>query len=149
VAEHQLLPNKYINYMSYLLVNPDMTFAIKAFKSLCEGDLFFNCVVQISYRASFCTLARSSTRESYLTSIQHVISLFSTKLLVDKTALYGSITVSETFGDGKTENVASIRSGCSSSNSYYISLQTPRERKTDNVKAGILVGNQCFLPVPG
>jgi hypothetical protein len=114
VAEHQLLPNKYINYMSYLLVNPDMTFAIKAFKSLCEGDLFFNCVVQISYRASFCTLARSSTRESYLTSIQHVISLFSTKLLVDKTALYGSITVSETFGDGKTENVASIRSGYSS-----------------------------------
>jgi hypothetical protein len=49
-----------------------------------------------------------------LTSIQQVISLFSTKLLVDKTALYGSMTVSDTLGEGKTENVASIRSGYSS-----------------------------------
>jgi hypothetical protein len=30
-----------------------MTFAIKPFKSLCVGALFFNCVVQMSYKASF------------------------------------------------------------------------------------------------
>lgn len=42
------------------------------------------------------------------------MSLFSTRLFVDKTALYGSITVSETFGEGNTEKVASIRSGYSS-----------------------------------
>jgi len=42
------------------------------------------------------------------------MSEFSTRLLVDKTQLYGSTTVSETFGEGKMENVASILSGNSS-----------------------------------
>jgi hypothetical protein len=42
------------------------------------------------------------------------MSLFSTKLCVESTALYGSTTVSETFGEGKMEKVASIRSGYSS-----------------------------------
>ena len=53
-------------------------------------------------------------RKPRLTSIQQVISEFSTRLLVDKTQLYGSTTVSETFGEGKIEKVASIRSGNSS-----------------------------------
>lgn len=38
-------------------MKPDMTFAINPFKSLCVGDLFLSCVVQISYRASFCPSA--------------------------------------------------------------------------------------------
>ena len=42
------------------------------------------------------------------------MSLFSTKLFVDRIALYGSTTVLDTFGDGKMEKVASIRSGYSS-----------------------------------
>lgn len=36
--------------------------------------------------------------------------------MIDKVALYGSTTVSETFGDGTIENVAKIRSGYSSLN---------------------------------
>ena len=49
-----------------------------------------------------------------LTSMQHVMSLFSTRVLVESTALYGSTTVSDTLGEGKMEKVASIRSGYSS-----------------------------------
>jgi hypothetical protein len=43
-----------------------------------------------------------------LTSKQHVISVFSTKLCADKSALYGSTTVSETFGLGKIAKSQSI-----------------------------------------
>ena len=41
-------------------------------------------------------------------------SAFSTSWCTDKVALYGSTTVSETLGDGKTEKVSIIRSGYSS-----------------------------------
>jgi len=41
-------------------------------------------------------------------------SAFSTSWCTDRVALYGSTTVSETFGDGNTENVSIIRSGYSS-----------------------------------
>lgn len=43
-----------------------------------------------------------------LTSRQHVISVFSTRLWVDKMALYGSTTVSDTFGLGKIAKSQSI-----------------------------------------
>lgn len=52
--------------------------------------------------------------EDQRTSIQHVMSEFSTRLFVDKMVLYGSTTVSDTLGEGKMEKVASIRSGYSS-----------------------------------
>jgi hypothetical protein len=38
----------------------------------------------------------------------------STRILLASTKLYGSMTVSETFGEGKIEKVASIWSGYSS-----------------------------------
>lgn len=37
-----------------VVVNPDMTLAIRPLRSLCSGDLFLSCVVQMSYSASFC-----------------------------------------------------------------------------------------------
>ena len=46
--------------------------------------------------------------------MQKTSSADSTNQLTDNVALYGSTTVSETFGDGTTENVAKIRSGYSS-----------------------------------
>jgi hypothetical protein len=36
-----------------VLVKPDMTFAMRPFKSLWVGDLFLSWVVQMSYKASF------------------------------------------------------------------------------------------------
>ena len=54
----------------------------------------------MSYRASL-----SSTMTS---------SAFSTNWCTDKVALYGSTTVSDTFGDGKTEKVIMMLSGYSS-----------------------------------
>ncbi|KAH3660673.1 hypothetical protein OGATHE_005005 [Ogataea polymorpha] len=47
-------------------------------------------------------------------SIQKVSSEFSTSWWIDKVALYGSTTVSLTFGEGITEKVAIILSGNSS-----------------------------------
>merc|ERR1719506_2030780 len=41
-------------------------------------------------------------------------SAFSTSWWTERVALYGSTTVSDTFGDGKTENVVITRSGYSS-----------------------------------
>jgi hypothetical protein len=41
-------------------------------------------------------------------------SAFSTSWWKDNTALYGSTTVSETFGEGMTEKVSMMRSGYSS-----------------------------------
>lgn len=93
------------------LVNPVMTFAMSSFKSLYSGVLTLSWVVAISYRASFYTQLNLC---ALLTSMQQVMSLFSTRQFVERTALYGSMTVSDTFGEGKTENVASIRSGYSS-----------------------------------
>ena len=47
-------------------------------------------------------------------SMQNVSSEFSTSWWTERVALYGSTTVSETLGDGTTENVAIMRSGNSS-----------------------------------
>ena len=41
-------------------------------------------------------------------------SAFSTSWCTDSVLLYGSTTVSDTFGDGTTENVSMMRSGYSS-----------------------------------
>ena len=46
--------------------------------------------------------------------MQKVSSEFSTSWWTERVALYGSTTVSETFGDGTTEKVAIMRSGNSS-----------------------------------
>jgi hypothetical protein len=46
--------------------------------------------------------------------MQKVSSVFSTSWCTDRVALYGSTTVSETLGDGTTENVHMMRSGYSS-----------------------------------
>lgn len=55
---------------------------------------------QMSYRASLSRTIHSSA--------------FSTSWCTERVALYGSTTVSDTLGDGKTENVNIIRSGYSS-----------------------------------
>merc|ERR1712118_331215 len=64
------------------------------------GVVSFSVRKQMSYKASL-----SSKKHS---------SAFSTSWWNDKTALYGSTTVSDTFGDGITENVSIMRSGYSS-----------------------------------
>merc|ERR1712025_643834 len=47
-------------------------------------------------------------------SMQYVSSVFSTSWWTERVALYGSTTVSDTLGDGTTENVFMMRSGYSS-----------------------------------
>ena len=79
---------------------PLMTAEIKWFKSPKVGLVNFNVLKQMSYNASL-----SKTMHS---------SAFSTNWWIDNVALYGSTTVSETFGDGTTENVNIILSGYSS-----------------------------------
>ena len=56
----------------------------------------FKVLKQISYKASLSTTMTESVE--------------STNKWIDKVALYGSTTVSETFGDGKTANVVMILS---------------------------------------
>ena len=60
----------------------------------------FKVLKQISYKASLSITMHSSA--------------FSTNWWTDKVALYGSTTVSETLGEGTTENVSMILSGYSS-----------------------------------
>lgn len=55
--------------------------------------------------------------------MQKTSSADSTNQLTDNVALYGSTTVSETFGDGTTEKVAKIRSGYSSRS--FVSNKVP------------------------
>jgi len=64
------------------------------------GVVSFRVLKQISYKASLSNTIHSSA--------------FSTSWWTERVALYGSTTVSETFGDGKTENVNIILSGYSS-----------------------------------
>merc|ERR1719207_327366 len=64
------------------------------------GVVNFKVRKQMSYNASLSNKKHSSA--------------FSTNWWKDKTALYGSTTVSETFGEGITEKVSMIRSGYSS-----------------------------------
>lgn len=79
---------------------PDIAADTKWFKSPYVGVVSFNVLKQISYKASL--------------SITITSSEFSTNWCTERVALYGSTTVSDTFGEGKTENVSIILSGYSS-----------------------------------
>lgn len=57
--------------------------------------------------------------------MQNVSSVFSTSWWTDSVALYGSTTVSDTFGDGTIENVFMILSGYSSRIFEMISVPIP------------------------
>lgn len=82
------------------VVTPLMVADTRWFKSPYVGVVSFKVLKQISYKASL--------------SIQYVSSVFSTSWWTDSVALYGSTTVSDTFGEGTTLNVFMIRSGYSS-----------------------------------
>ena len=84
-------------------VIPDITAEIRWFKSPKVGVVSFSVRKQMSYSASLSKIMHSSA--------------FSTSWWTDSVALYGSTTVSETFGDGTTENVSIIRSATKTSNS--------------------------------
>merc|ERR1719428_2114279 len=82
------------------VVTPLMAAETRWFKSPYVGVVSFRVRKQMSYKASLSSNMHSSA--------------FSTNWWNDKTALYGSTTVSDTLGDGITENVSIIRSGYSS-----------------------------------
>merc|ERR1719428_2254327 len=81
-------------------VTPLIAALTKWFKSPYVGVVSFKVRKQISYNASL-----SSKKHS---------SAFSTNWWNERTALYGSTTVSETLGDGMIEKVSMMRSGYSS-----------------------------------
>ena len=82
------------------VVTPDMVKDTKWFKSPYVGVVSLRVLKQMSYKASL--------------SIQNVSSVFSTNWWTERVALYGSTTVSLTFGEGTTEYVFMILSGYSS-----------------------------------
>merc|ERR1719356_578038 len=82
------------------VVTPLIAALTRWLRSPYVGVVSLRVLKQISYNASL-----SSKKHS---------SAFSTNWWKDKTALYGSTTVSETLGDGITENVSITRSGYSS-----------------------------------
>lgn len=75
---------------------PDITAEMRWFKSPKVGVVSFRVRKQISYKASLSRIMHSSA--------------FSTNWCTDSVALYGSTTVSDTFGEGTTEKVSIIRS---------------------------------------
>merc|ERR1719262_1516129 len=81
-------------------VTPLIAALTRWFRSPYVGVVNFKVRKQMSYKASLSKRKHSSA--------------FSTSWWNDKTALYGSTTVSETFGEGITENVSIMRSGYSS-----------------------------------
>merc|ERR1719199_1047309 len=81
-------------------VTPLIAALTRWFKSPYVGVVNFNVRKQMSYRASLSKRKHSSA--------------FSTNWWNDSTALYGSTTVSETFGEGITLKVSMILSGYSS-----------------------------------
>merc|ERR1719465_70720 len=81
-------------------VTPLIAALTRWFKSPYVGVVSFKVLKQMSYSASLSSNMHSSA--------------FSTNWWKESTALYGSTTVSETFGDGMTEKVSMIRSGYSS-----------------------------------
>merc|ERR1719420_1216208 len=81
-------------------VMPERPALTKWFKSPYVGVVSFRVLKQISYRASL--------------SRQNEKSEFSTSWCTDSVQLYGSTTVSLTFGDGTMEKVIMTRSGYSS-----------------------------------
>merc|ERR1712072_279092 len=82
------------------VVTPLMAALTRWFKSPYVGVVSFKVLKQISYSAS---LSRAKLK-----------SEFSTSWCTDSVQLYGSTTVSDTFGDGTIENVNITRSGYSS-----------------------------------
>ncbi|KAF0768944.1 Uncharacterized protein FWK35_00004167 [Aphis craccivora] len=82
------------------VVTPDMVNDTRWLRSPYVGLVSFSVLKHMSYSASL--------------SIRYDSSVFSTSWCTDSVALYGSTTVSETFGDGITEYVFIIRSGYSS-----------------------------------
>merc|ERR1712093_311842 len=81
-------------------VMPDMTAEMRWFRSPKVGVVSLRVRKQMSYSASLSRTMHSSA--------------FSTSWCTDRVALYGSTTVSDTFGDGTTEKVSITRSGYSS-----------------------------------
>merc|ERR1719158_2661720 len=81
-------------------VTPDRPAETKGFRSPYVGVVSFNVRKQMSYKASL--------------SRQNDSSEFSTSWCTDSVQLYGSTTVSLTFGEGTMENVSITRSGYSS-----------------------------------
>merc|ERR1719261_336220 len=81
-------------------VTPDRPAETKWFRSPYVGVVSFKVRKQMSYKASL--------------SRQNDSSEFSTSWCTDSVQLYGSTTVSDTFGDGTMENVSMTRSGYSS-----------------------------------
>merc|ERR1719174_3258820 len=81
-------------------VTPDMTAEHKWLRSPYVGVVSLRVRKQMSYKASLSRHMHSSA--------------FSTSWWTERVALYGSTTVSDTLGDGTTENVFMIRSGYSS-----------------------------------
>lgn len=79
---------------------PDIAADTRWLRSPYVGVVSFRVRKQMSYKASL--------------SMQNVESVFSTSWCTERVALYGSTTVSDTFGDGTIENVFMIRSGYSS-----------------------------------
>ena len=75
---------------------PDITAEMRWFRSPKVGVVNFRVRKQMSYRASLSRIMHSSA--------------FSTNWCTDSVALYGSTTVSDTFGEGTTEKVSIIRS---------------------------------------
>merc|ERR1711937_271008 len=82
------------------VVTPLMAAETKWLRSPYVGVVNFRVRKQMSYKASLSKRKHSSA--------------FSTSWWNERTALYGSTTVSDTFGEGITENVSMIRSGYSS-----------------------------------
>merc|ERR1719181_1262487 len=82
------------------VVTPDIAAETKWFKSPYVGVVSFSVRKQMSYNASL--------------SRQKDSSEFSTSWCTESVRLYGSTTVSDTFGDGTIENVSITRSGYSS-----------------------------------
>merc|ERR1719409_1254827 len=81
-------------------VTPDRPAETKWFRSPYVGVVSLSVRKQMSYKASL--------------SRQYDSSEFSTSWCTDNVQLYGSTTVSLTFGDGTMENVSITRSGYSS-----------------------------------
>merc|ERR1711959_284142 len=81
-------------------VTPDRPAETKWFRSPYVGVVSLSVRKQMSYKASL--------------SRQNDSSEFSTSWCTDNVQLYGSTTVSLTFGDGTMENVSITRSGSSS-----------------------------------
>merc|ERR1719420_259350 len=82
------------------VVTPLIAALTRWFRSPYVGVVSFKVRKQMSYNASLSNKKHSSA--------------FSTNWWKDKTALYGSTTVSETLGEGITEKVSIMRSGYSS-----------------------------------